>query len=189
MWGPLAAANLYRFSSKEYDTVTGLYYYGGRYYDPTLHRWLNCDPIGETGGINLYTFNRNNPVDYVDPFGLTTYVWPPEDTPPGTYGPTATVVDDGSTAVLPAIPWLTDSQGLQEDPLGDALLGGLANLLTDLAAPSICVRIGRHGPHHSFPPLGKLPHVQANRWKPGVKGSGGALRIPVPPGTPGFPKK
>ena len=40
-WGSLADANHYRFSSKEYDTVTGLYYYGFRYYDPTLQRWLN----------------------------------------------------------------------------------------------------------------------------------------------------
>ena len=43
-WGSLAAANHYRFSSKEYDTVTGLYYYGCRYYDPVLQRWLNRGP-------------------------------------------------------------------------------------------------------------------------------------------------
>ncbi len=41
MWGANAAANVYRFSSKEYDSLTGLYYFGGRYYDPTLQRWLN----------------------------------------------------------------------------------------------------------------------------------------------------
>jgi RHS repeat-associated protein len=44
--GSLAAANVYRFSSKEYDSVTGLYYFGYRFYDPTLQRWLNRDPIG-----------------------------------------------------------------------------------------------------------------------------------------------
>ena len=39
-----------------------------------------------------------------DPLGLTTYIWPPGVTPPGTYGPTGTVVNEGSDAVLPAVP-------------------------------------------------------------------------------------
>jgi RHS repeat-associated protein len=68
-WGSMADANVYRFSSKEYDPVTGLYYFGGRYYDPVLQRWLNCDPIQEAAGINLYGFVRNNPTCYVDSDG------------------------------------------------------------------------------------------------------------------------
>ncbi len=70
MWGSLASANTYRFSSKEYDALSGLYYYGHRYYDPALQRWPNPDPIGEAGGINLYRAMRNNPMRWVDPFGL-----------------------------------------------------------------------------------------------------------------------
>jgi RHS repeat-associated protein len=115
--GSLANANRYWFSSKEYVPQAGIYYYGRRFYEPNFSRWLNRDPIQELGGINLYRFVGNNPINRIDPFGLTTYVWPPEYTPPGTYGPTATVVNDGSIAVLPAIPYLTDSQGL-----GDATL-------------------------------------------------------------------
>jgi len=64
--GTLASANLYRFSSKEVDsnyTDSGLYYYGYRWYDPNLQRWLNRDPISETGGINLYGFVRNDPAN------------------------------------------------------------------------------------------------------------------------------
>src|SRR5665213_983133 len=87
--------------------------YSGRPYDSNLQRWIQRDPIGERGGINLYTFVGNNPVNFVDPWGLTTYVWPPEDTPSGAYGPTATVINDGSDNVLPAVPFLTDSQGMQ----------------------------------------------------------------------------
>jgi len=45
--GPLAEANLYRFSSKEWHANSGLYYYGYRYYDPNLQRWINRDPLGE----------------------------------------------------------------------------------------------------------------------------------------------
>jgi RHS repeat-associated protein len=76
MWGTNAAANVYRFSSKEYDSVTGLYYFGRRYYDPVLQRWLNQDPISELGGVNLYQFVGNNPVNNVDPYGLDPwYYW------------------------------------------------------------------------------------------------------------------
>ena len=70
-WGPLADANRYRFSSKEWQPNGGLYYYGFRFYDPNLQRWLNQDPIGEAGGINLYGFVGNNPLSQVDPLGLS----------------------------------------------------------------------------------------------------------------------
>jgi RHS repeat-associated protein len=60
----------YRFSTKVFDETTGLSYYGYRFYAPSLGRWLTRDPIGELGGINLYGFMDNNPVNYTDPFGL-----------------------------------------------------------------------------------------------------------------------
>jgi RHS repeat-associated protein len=65
--GPLADANTYRFSSKE--LVSGVYYYGHRFYEPNLQRWLNQDPIGELGGVNLYRFVRNSVPNRIDPFG------------------------------------------------------------------------------------------------------------------------
>jgi RHS repeat-associated protein len=73
--GSLAAANVYRFSSKEIHLVDSygsppLYYYGYRFYDPSLQRWLNRDPVAERGGLNLYAFLRNDPLSKVDPRGL-----------------------------------------------------------------------------------------------------------------------
>ena len=68
-WGSLAAGNTYRFSSKEMDARTGQYYYGYRWYDPNLQRWLNRDPIQELGGINLYGFVGNDTINKVDPWG------------------------------------------------------------------------------------------------------------------------
>ena len=70
MWGTLAAANTYRFSSKELDRSIGLYYFGYRYYEPNFQRWLNPDPIGEAGGLNLYGYVGNDPINKVDPLGL-----------------------------------------------------------------------------------------------------------------------
>jgi RHS repeat-associated protein len=68
-WGALADANRYRFSSKEAHGPSGLYYYGFRFYDANIQRWLTQDPRREYGGLNLYRFVRNDPVDKTDPSG------------------------------------------------------------------------------------------------------------------------
>jgi len=73
--GPMADVNLRRFSSEEFHARSGLYYYGFRYYQPNLQRWLNQDPIGIAGGLNLYGFVGNSPVGRVDIYGL----WVPSD--------------------------------------------------------------------------------------------------------------
>jgi RHS repeat-associated protein len=67
--GPLADANLYRFSSKEFHAASGLYYYGFRFYESNLQRWMNRDPMGESFDPNLFRFNYNGPANHVDPNG------------------------------------------------------------------------------------------------------------------------
>ncbi len=52
------------------DAETGLILFGQRYYDPALGQWLTRDPIGEDGGINLYSYVGGNPVNDIDPWGL-----------------------------------------------------------------------------------------------------------------------
>ena len=103
MWGSLAAGNTYRYSSKEVDLRSGAYYYGYRWYQPNLQRWVNRDPLGdkkekailvvnlsEQGiqtyfgnkpietqiGANVFEFARNDSEDMVDFFGLASYVGP-----------------------------------------------------------------------------------------------------------------
>ncbi|MGF7479901.1 RHS repeat-associated core domain-containing protein [Providencia sp. SP181] len=58
-----------RYSGKERDK-TGLYYYGYRYYQPWVGRWLSADPLGTVDGLNFYRMSRNNPINYHDPNGL-----------------------------------------------------------------------------------------------------------------------
>jgi RHS repeat-associated protein len=70
-WGPMADANVMQFSSMPVHRQSGLDLYPFRGYEPTLQRWLNQDPIGELGGMNLYRFVGNSPVNYVDPHGLS----------------------------------------------------------------------------------------------------------------------
>ncbi len=98
--GSLASVNRYRFSSKAWDSNSGLYYYLYRFYDPNLQRWLNRDPLGDIGGmifaianidlhleaeaaamqdpldvftrinLNLFGALANDPNDQIDPLGL-----------------------------------------------------------------------------------------------------------------------
>jgi RHS repeat-associated protein len=69
------ARKRYRFTGKEQDEESGLYYHGARYYAPWLGRWVSPDPLGLIDGFNLYWFLRNNPLRYLDPSG--TYARPP----------------------------------------------------------------------------------------------------------------
>ena len=69
--GDMADFFPHRFSTKYYDAEADLYYYGYRYYSPSLGRWISRDPIGEAGGIGLYAFCNNNPVSKTDYNGLT----------------------------------------------------------------------------------------------------------------------
>lgn len=60
-----------RYTAREYDGETGLYFYRARYYDPSLRRFISEDPIGLEGGINPYAYVENDPIHQSDPYGLT----------------------------------------------------------------------------------------------------------------------
>jgi RHS repeat-associated protein len=60
----------YTYTGREFDSESGLSYYRARYYDPATGRFLQNDPIGLVGGLNLYAYANANPVSFVDPTGL-----------------------------------------------------------------------------------------------------------------------
>ena len=95
LWIEEVAAGLdklpFRFTGKEMDEETGLYYYGARYLDPKYSRWLSGDPalgdyiptagtdpsrlagmggVYNTVNLHLYHYAGNNPVKYTDPTGM-----------------------------------------------------------------------------------------------------------------------
>ncbi len=67
------AVTSYRYTGKELDSETGLYYYGARYYDPMIGRFISADSIVsdvyDPQDLNRYAYARNNPMKYVDPDG------------------------------------------------------------------------------------------------------------------------
>ena len=60
----------HRFSTQYYDTETGLIYHKKRYYSPPLNRFISRDPIVERGGLNLYGFCGNDPINKWDYLGM-----------------------------------------------------------------------------------------------------------------------
>jgi len=63
-----------RYTGQTADDETGLYYYGGRYYDPQLGRFIQPDPTvpdpTDSQSLNRYSYCRNNPLNETDPSGF-----------------------------------------------------------------------------------------------------------------------
>lgn len=68
--------NPWRYREKRVDEETGLVWFGYRYYDPEIGRWLSPDPLGTTDSLNLYVYAHNNPLKYIDRFGMEIEIDP-----------------------------------------------------------------------------------------------------------------
>jgi len=85
MTGPAAPLDPFRFSTKRTCNTTDLVLYEYRVYKPSIGRWANRDPIEEEGGLNLYAYVGNDPVNEFDPLGLLAGA--PLPAPPPTLPP------------------------------------------------------------------------------------------------------
>jgi RHS repeat-associated protein len=66
----VAFPNWFRYTARQFDSSTALYYYRARYYDPMTGRFLSEDPTRFPGTVNVYRYVLNNPMNIVDPSGL-----------------------------------------------------------------------------------------------------------------------
>jgi RHS repeat-associated protein len=72
-----SVTNPFRYTGRDFDPETGLYYYRARYYDPATGRFLSEDRIRFWGDADFYLYAHNNPVLYVDPLGQKWTDWIP----------------------------------------------------------------------------------------------------------------
>jgi RHS repeat-associated protein len=176
--GPLADANLYRFSSKEWHPSSGLVYYGYRYYDPSLQRWGNRDPIEEAGGLNLYQFVRNNATDFIDPTGHAGFA--PQQIPmppafpskPFEYPPAGTGGTSGGN-LPPAFPIINYPPCSEEGalrpkgPSYDAGFCPCTNIRRRCFDYERCEFVGTAGTHGTTGRLGWVPHTRCTKCPEG----------------------
>jgi RHS repeat-associated protein len=63
--------NTIMFTARNWDVESGNYYYRARMYSPNLGRFLQPDPIGYADNMNMYSYCGNNPMNWIDPMGLS----------------------------------------------------------------------------------------------------------------------
>lgn len=124
----------YRYTGRERDDETGLYYHRERYYAPWLGRWASCDPRSLVDGLNLYRYSRNNPARLMDPTG-TDPIDPTIPTEPQGFGLT---LQGNQLRIGPLTPYPTSTRernplssgfqfqlgGKQLNPHGELFIGG-----------------------------------------------------------------
>jgi len=176
--GPLAEANLYRFSSKEWHPNSGLIYYLYRYYDPVLQRWLNHDPLQEKGGLNLYGFVNNDSLNKADTDGQWIFIavaiyflYEAIANAPGPNDKASPPYADSPNPLQLGMYYVCPQMAVADaiDAVGEALRGDEG---ADTSEPTMA------GTYVS-PPRGEMPgfpDLQRARPKTPIPGGGGKLR-------------
>jgi RHS repeat-associated protein len=118
--------NPFQFTGRE-NEGSGLYYYRARWYDPVRGRFLQEDPLGLAGGINLYAYVGNNPTGYTDPFGLQ---FTPDQPGPPTPGQLGLPPNTNIPAGTPGGPVTAPHPGAALSQMGTVLGGALAGALS-----------------------------------------------------------
>ncbi|HKS82894.1 MAG TPA: RHS repeat-associated core domain-containing protein [Candidatus Acidoferrales bacterium] len=119
--------NFFRYTGREFDTETDLYYNRARYLDPSTGKFLSEDPLRfAANGVNFYEYAYNDPTKFTDPSGM-------QQTVPVT--PTAPVMPPPAPPVEPIPPVIPVAGGGAAAGGGSALaVGGLVAVDVGLAA-------------------------------------------------------
>jgi RHS repeat-associated protein len=167
--GSYAAQNPFQFSTKFTDSETGLCYYGYRYYSPKLGRFINRDPLGESGGMNLYGFAGNSPSNFNDYLGLNTTF----QVPWVAYNPYTGQVYGNFTATATLSDWYGGNDGgkLLSSNAGSDKYGYLVSI-NSVSAGSVVFR---------FSDGSSVTKTETPKTRPTPPGGGGGTVISTPP--------
>ncbi|OGW93596.1 MAG: hypothetical protein A3K16_06315 [Omnitrophica bacterium RIFCSPLOWO2_01_FULL_45_24] len=186
--GGQALTEAYRYKTKEYSPETGLVFFGARYYNPLIGRFITKDPLGMADGPNQYLYCNNDPINIIDPYGLywgesAVKWWLTESVLPGPYGqpvsewgskgPTGWGDPIGQTECAGGIwkwservaVWTSVAAVIAAGGLGAAEVAGLID-----TAPQanniirIISKVGKWGYRIDKPELGKWIHQHFWRW-------------------------
>ena len=112
----------YRFQGREWSAATGLINFRMRWYDAETGKWLSKDPIGLSGGLNLYAFCEGDPVNYRDPDGNVLILAPALVFPPIAVAAAAAIIAANAPQIIEGI--VHFSKGLINTATDFILKGG-----------------------------------------------------------------
>jgi len=127
--------NNYKFTGQELDDESGLYYYGARYYDPAIGKFISQDPwegnINEPQTLNKYSYVINNPLKYIDPTG--EYLGLDDAIAAGT----GALIGLGGQLISDIIAWELSDWEDYAGAVGGGAVSGEATLYSGLLGPAI----------------------------------------------------
>ena len=171
-WGHEGGPSLWGSASSD----PGFLHVGARWYDPAMGRFLQRDPIGIVGGLNIYAYVGNSPLMWIDPSGLSwvgdLYQWilPMRVHRFMAGGGHVPVIDPGKAQ---------DYTLLSCNVLSIAAPVGAGARAAQLGSRAGWrAKLGLHGAYHKFNGVRRC-HVQLNWWRKGISKSGGVKRWPL----------
>ncbi|MEA5567878.1 RHS repeat-associated core domain-containing protein, partial [Anabaena sp. UHCC 0399] len=105
------------------DEASGLDYMRARYYSPSSGRFMNSDPLGQAGGLNLYAYTLNDPVNFIDPLGTRRTLPTPRPGIGGGIGGGVGVVDGSTGAIVGGV--IGGAIGEVAGTIGGGIAGGI----------------------------------------------------------------
>ncbi len=146
--------NPYQFQTKQFNSATGLVNFGFRYYNPAIGRFITADPLGMINGPNLYAYVGNNPLNWIDPFGLCRKMTDEElFNALGDLAEIATLSDEQHSELEKILREIAHRQGrrmVRDFEIGEAVGFGIGKVVKSLLPalrklPKIHIAWERHG--------------------------------------------